>query len=148
LEIREIPDRGLALGELEALASSWLTGLFAFLHARVTSEEAVWLDQLAMLRIDFREGAGDRVADGDGLAVDSAAFDDDVQIEFVDRRDVLERSEDRVLELNRRKVFFKRAVVDGDLASAFGQPDAGDCGFAAAGGALSVGIGHGREKLD
>jgi len=136
--------RRLTLGELEALAGAWLTSLLPFLHAWVTCEEAEWLDQLAVLWVHLGKGAGDRVTDGHSLCVGATTLDDDVHIELVRQGCCLERSEDGVLELDRRKVFFERAAVDGDLASAFGQPHAGNCGFAAASGAFGSGSGHVR----
>ncbi len=144
----EILFRGLALGELEALAGAWLTGLFPFLHPWVTGEETERFNELAVLRIDFRERAGDRVTDGDGLTVDAAAFDDDLEVELVNGSNVLERSENGVLKLNGRKIFFERAIVDDDLAGAFGKPDVSHGGFATAGGALSGNSGHERVVLE
>jgi len=136
--------RRLTLGELEALAGAWLTSLFPFLHAWVTCEEAKWLDQLAVLWVHLGKGAGDRVTDGNSLCVGATTLDDDVHIELVRQGCSLERSEDGVLQLDCRKIFFKRAAVDEDLASAFGQPHAGNCGFAAASGAFGSGSGHVR----
>ncbi len=46
---------GSTLGELEALASTGLAGLFAFLHAWVTGEETERLDELAVFWIHLRE---------------------------------------------------------------------------------------------
>ena len=137
-----------ALGELEALAGTGLAGLFAFLHARVAGQEAERLDDLAVFRVHLGERAGDRVADGDGLGVGAAALDDDLEVELVHQRRRLERREDGVLKFDGRKVFFERTVVDGDLAGAFGHPDAGDGGFAAAGGALSGGGGHVEKSVE
>lgn len=120
---------------MEALASTGLTGLFAFLHARVAGEETERLDDLAVLGVDLGEAAGDCVADRNGLSVDATAFDDHIDIVLVGQRGRLEGGEDRVLELDRGKVVFEGARVDDDLAGAFGEPDSRDCGFAAAGGA-------------
>ena len=132
----------LTLGELEALAGSGLTSLFAFLHPWVTGKETKRLDGLAVFWIHLGKGAGDRVADRNGLSLLATAFDDDVQVKLVGKSNCLERREHRVLKLDRRKVFLEGASIDGDLAGAFGHPDAGDCGFAAAGGALGGGGGH------
>lgn len=126
---------GSALGELEALTGTGLTGLFAFLHARVASEETEWLDDFAVFWINLSEAAGNRVADRDRLGVDAAAFDDHIHIELIDESGGLERCENCVLEFDGWKVIFEGARVDGDLAGAFGEPDAGNCGFASAGSA-------------
>ena len=130
-----VVSQGSALGELEALAGTGLTGLFAFLHARVAGEETERLDDLAVFGVDLGEAAGDRVTDRNGLGVDAATFDDHVDVVLVGQRGRLEGGEDRVLEFDRGKVVFEGARIDGDLAGAFGEPDSRDCGFATAGGA-------------
>lgn len=120
---------------MEALASTGLTGLFAFLHARVAGEETEWLDDLAVLGVDLGEATRDRVADRNGLCMDATAFDDHIDIVLVGQRGRLEGGEDRVLKFDRWEVVFEGARVDDDLAGAFGEPDSRDCGFATAGGA-------------
>lgn len=82
------------------------------------------------------------MADRNRLSLLATAFDDDVQVKLVGKSDCLERSENCVLKLDGRKIFLEGASVDRDLASAFSHPDAGDSGFAAAGGALGGGCGH------
>ena len=126
---------GSALGELEALAGTGLTGLFAFLHARVAGEETERLDNLAVFGIDLGEAARNRVTDRNGLCVDATTFDDHIDVIFVGQRGRLKGGENRVLEFDRGKVVFEGARVDDDLAAAFGEPDSRDCGFATAGGA-------------
>ena len=81
---------GSALGELEALAGTGLTGLFAFLHARVAGEETERLDDLAVLGVDLSKAAGDRVTNRNGLCVDAAAFDDHIDVVLVGQRGRLE----------------------------------------------------------
>ncbi len=133
---------GLTLGELEARARTWLTWLFPFLHPWVTSEETERLDHLAMLWIHEGQGAGNRVADRNRLRLLAAAFDDDVEVKFIGKRDGEKRCKHVILKLDGRKIFLEAAAIDDDLASAFRHPDAGDGGFAAAGGALRGGSGH------
>ena len=123
-----------------------MTWLFPFLHPWVTGEESKGLDDLAVLRIHLSEGTGNRVADGNCLGLLAAALDDHVQVELVRERESEERCEHVVLKLDGRQVFFEAASVDDDLAGAFGHPDAGDGGFAAASGALSSGGGHLRRN--
>jgi hypothetical protein len=88
------------------------------------------------------------MADRDRLSLLATAFDDDVEVKFVGKRKSQERCEDAILKLDGRKIFFGRPAVDGDLAGAFGHPDAGDSGFAAVGGALSGGGGHLGKKME
>lgn len=107
----------------------------------------MWFDELAVFRVDLGEGAGDGVADGDGLAVDTATFCDDVEVKLVDLGDGLEGGEDGVLQLDRGEVFLEGAGVDGDLAGAFGHPDVGDGVLAAAGGVVGGGGGHCEKRL-
>ncbi len=86
------------------------------------------------------------MADGHGLGMHAAAFDDHVEIELVRLRDRLERSEDRILQIERWKVILEVAAVDGDLAGAFGHPDAGNCGLTATCRAFSSGGCHGKRE--
>ena len=78
----------------------------------------------------------------DGLRLLAAAFDDDVQVELVGKRNSEERRKNGVLKFDGREIFLKAASIDDDLSGAFGHPDAGDSGFAAAGGAMGGGGGH------
>ena len=87
------------------------------------------------------------MADRNRLSLLATAFDDDIEVKFVGKRDGQERCEDAILELDGRKVFLEGAAVDGNLTGAFGHPDAGYGGFAAAGGALSGGGGHLEKKM-
>jgi hypothetical protein len=139
-EIEEIPR--LTLGELEALAGTGLTGLFAFLHAGIASQETKWFDDLAVFRVHLCERARDRVTDRNRLGVGAATSDDDFEVELVHQRSRLKRREDGVLKFDGGKILFEGAIIDDDLAGAFGHPDAGDSGFAAAGGAFGGSGGH------
>ena len=65
--------RGRALGELEALASTGLTGLLTFLHAVIASEQASLLQDRAELRISSDQGTGDAHTSGTHLAVHTTA---------------------------------------------------------------------------
>ena len=108
----------LTFGELEACAGTGLAWLFPFLHPWVTGEEAERLDDFAVLGVHQSERAGDRMADRNRLGLLAAAFDDDVQIELVGKREGQEWCQNGVLKLDRRKVFLEGTIVDGDLAGA------------------------------
>ena len=88
------------------------------------------------------------MTDSNCLGLLAAALYDHVEVEFIGKGKGEERCEDAVLKLDGRKVFFERPAINRDLAGAFGHPDAGDCGFAAAGGALSGCGGHLRKRLE
>ena len=137
-----IPRRDLTLGELEALASTGLAGLLAFLHARISGQKAKWLDDLAVFRVHLGERSADGVADGDGLGMDTTALNHDSEIELVDQRELLEGSQDAVLEFRSGQIFFEVAAIDGNLAGAFSHPYTGNCGFAATCGAGGGSGGH------
>lgn len=133
---------GSTLGELEAGAGTGTTGLFAFLHPRIAGEEALGLDQLAVLGVEKGERAGDRMADRDGLRVLATAFDDGFHVELVDHVQGLERRDDGVLEVDRREVILEGNAVDGHFPGSFADPDVGDRSLAAAGGAFGFGGRH------
>lgn len=107
----------------------------------------MWLDQLADLRIELRQRAGDAEADGADLTVDATALGHDLHVELVDQVTVLEGKQNGVLQGDGGQVFFKRATVDDDLTGAFGEPDVCDGVFAAAGGGCCGDFAHGiRER--
>lgn len=132
----------LTLGELEASASAGTTGLFAFLHPRVAGEETFRLDQLAVRGIEESERAGNRMTDRDSLCVLTAALDDGFHVELIDHVKGLEGRDHGVLEVDRWKVFFERKTVDSHFSGSFADPDMGDRGLAAAGGAFCFGGRH------
>ena len=129
----------LTLGELEAGAGTWLTWLLALFHPWITGEETFRLDELAVLRVELGKGAGDRVADRDGLGMFATTFNDHFHIELVDHVHDLERGDNCVLEIEGREVFLKGESVDGHFTGTFGNPCAGDGGLAATRGALCSG---------
>ena len=103
------------------------------------------LDQLADLRVELSQCAGNAEADGADLTVDATAFGDDFHVELVDQVTVLERQQNRVLQWDGRQIFFKRATVDDDLTGAFGKPNVCDGVFAAAGGGCCGDFAHGID---
>lgn len=127
----------LAFRELEAGACTWLTWLFALFHAWVTGKETLWFHQATVGWVNFREGAGDGVANRDGLCVLAATFDDDLHIELVDHVHHLERSDNGVLKIDRWEIFFERKTVDGHFSGTFGDACVRNSGFAASGGTMS-----------
>ena len=132
-----------ALGELEASTCTGLTGLLAFLHPRVASEEAFWLDQLAILRVEQGQRTGNRVADCYRLSVLASALNERLDVELVDHVHGLERGDDGVLEIDGREVILKGKTVDGHFPGSFGDPDVCDCSLAASGCAFGFGGWHG-----
>lgn len=126
----------LAFGELEAGTSTGLAGFLALFHPWVTGEEALGLNELAVLWVKKGERAGDRMADRDSLGVFTATFNDDFDIELIDHVDGLERGDHSILEINRRKVFLEGNAVDDDFTGSFGDPGVSDGGLAATSGAF------------
>ena len=87
----------LTLGKLESGAGTGTTGLLALLHPWVAGQETLGLDRLAVLRVEERERAGNRVTNRNGLGVLATALDDSFHIELLYHVQGLERSDDGVL---------------------------------------------------
>lgn len=134
-ENRLVPLRGLglALGELEALAGAGLTGLFAFLGARIALEVSGGLERGAELRVHLLQGAGDAVRHGAGLTGDTAAVHVGRDVEFVLQLHGEEGLVGLLGKILVREVAVKVATVGDELAGAFSDADAGDGGLATAG---------------
>jgi len=88
---------GSALGELEALAGSGATGLFALLHAGIACQETFLLEWQAKCFVDFKKGAAERKAKGAGLTVDAATGGFYKDIIAVNRIGDFQRAENLVL---------------------------------------------------
>ena len=123
----------LALGELEALAGTGLTGLFALLHAAVARHAAGLLERGARGFVRRDERAGEAVADRARLAGDSAALGehDDVDLLHVVAGDC-----DGLLQVVAERlggdVLLDRDAVDSPNALAFNEIHAGGRRLAAA----------------
>ena len=133
----------LALAELEALAGAGATGLFALLHAGVTSEETLLAEGGAELFIEHDKGASDGKAHGTGLTVDTTTLGDDANIVLLHGVGGIEGLQNDVLESVCGEVLLKAAAVDGDLAGLTflngGEPSVGDSLLAAAGSVVRGG---------
>lgn len=150
------PDEGAAFSytgnesafrELEALAGTRATSFFALLHATITGEQAVGLDQFADLRVELGQGAGNAEADRADLTVDATTFGHHFHVELIDQVTMLEGQQNGILQRNGGKILFKGATVDDDLAGAFGQPDVCDGILAATGGGCCGDFAHGIGEL-
>jgi hypothetical protein len=139
------PFCGLALGELEAFAGAGLTGLFTLFHAAVTGEAAVGFEQVAVFAVGFNQSAGNAVAQGTGLTGDTAAVEAGVNIELVFGVHKFEGLLDVAAERFVREIHGEFFAVDEQFAHTGGEADAGNRGFAAAGGdKFSGSSGHGE----
>src|SRR5258707_7715676 len=106
---------GLPLCVLGCLAGALEAVLLAFLHPRVTGEEAGLTQREAMVRVELEERPGDAVPDRSGLTRDPAALDLDHRVEAaVGIRD-LERQANVVLVNGCPEVLEQRSPVHDDL---------------------------------
>src|SRR5271165_1226591 len=141
------PAGGSALRELEALAGAGLAGLLAFLLARVAPDVAGLLQGGPELRVHLLQRARNPVRDRPGLARDAAAGHVGRHVDLLAKVDGQERGIRLLGEVVVREVPLELASVDGQLAGAVGDPDAGGGGLAAAGPGENVGRGaHGRVQ--
>src|SRR5215207_7915732 len=124
--------RGLALGELRALAGLLEAGLLALLHASVTREEAALLELGAQVRVGLQQRAGDPVAQRAGLRAHAAAVHACDDIHAVVVADGLERLADVPLQRRAGEEVVQRLAVDRIGAGAGLQDHAGDGGLALA----------------
>lgn len=115
----------LALGELEALASSGLTGFLAFFLTGIAGEHTGALQDRAELRLEFLQGAGNAMPDSAGLTRNAAALDDDVDVKIAGSTGDDERLGDIALLGKRREIFGEFAFIDGDFAVAGSEVNAG-----------------------
>src|SRR5689334_13053959 len=136
------------LAVLEALAGAGLTGLLAFLLARVAREEAVFLELGAQRRVDHQQRAGDAVAHRAGLTrlATTAHVDGDVELGRLFHR--LERLADDHHRSRAAEVDFRGLAVDGDLTGARSEQHARDRVLAPTGAVcLAVNRGHLRGLI-
>src|SRR4051794_30214420 len=128
--------RGLALGELRALARLLEAGLLALLGAGVAREEAAALELAAQVGVRFEQGARDAVAQGAGLGADAAAVHAGHDVHAILVADGLQRLADRALQRRAREEVVQRLAVDRVRAGARLEDHAGDSGLALAGRAV------------
>src|SRR6478672_11275828 len=117
---------GSALAELRPLARLLEAGLAALLDPRVARQEAAALQLAAQLGVDIGQCPGDPVADGAGLAADSAAMDPDPNVDAAFVAGRRERLTDHRAVQRPREELIQLAAVDRDLAVSGNQDDAGD----------------------
>ncbi len=137
----------LAFGELEALAGSGLAGFFALFHSWVTGDETFGAKGNAKIFIGLNDGAAQGQAKGTGLAVDSTTRGFDLDIKSVDCIGDFQRAQDRVLHGKTWEIINEVLAVDFDVSGSWLHADAGDSGFAAAGGDDIFGGGHGKNEI-
>ena len=101
----------LALGELEALPSSGLTGLLTLLHPRIATKETFGLQRRPKLWIGINQCARNRESQGTSLAVDPAAVSIHPHIKLVELLCDFKWAEDRILKSLRFEVIFKGPAV-------------------------------------
>ncbi len=124
----------LTLGELEALAGTWATGLLTFFHTGVTGQHAVLLEDTAVLGVRKDQRTGDAHADGTHLAGHATTVRTDVDVIALGRVGKLKGSQKLVLKAHRREVVVERTAVHGDGTAAILEVNPGDGVLAAAGG--------------
>src|SRR6187402_1750250 len=129
----EVSER-LALRELEALAGLGAAVLLALDHAAVAGQEPGGLDRRAQHGLELRQRLADAVLDRTGLARKAAAGDGADNVVLADAIGDPERLVDDQAQRRTGEEHFLVAAVDGDLAGAGLEPDAGDRILAAAGG--------------
>src|SRR5580704_320526 len=115
-----------ALGELEAAARPGATIFLALDDAAVARQEAALLHSAAQIRLVLGERLGDAVAHRAGLARQPAARDGGDHVELLAALRDVERLLDDHLLGRAREIDLLVAAVDGDLAGARLDPDAGD----------------------
>ena len=142
--VQELTAR-LAFGKLEPLAGTGLAGLFAFLHARVAREESLLFERNADRFIDLKKRPAQGETHRAGLAVDSAAGRLHNDIVGMHRVRDLERTQDLVLKREAAEIIGEVAAVDLDRPGSGLHAQAGDGGFAAAGGKYGVFCAHTKK---
>src|SRR5580704_8155650 len=122
----------LALGELEALAGALLPVLLALFHARIARKKTVGAQGGAQLRIVLGDGAREAHANGSGLTANAAAVHGAHDVDLIGEAGELQRLGGVMFPSMIRKILFRSAAIDGELAAAGAEKNAGDRFFAAA----------------
>src|SRR5688500_12995717 len=124
----------LALRELEAAARLGAAVLLVLDRAAVAGQEAALLQRGPEVRLEQGQGAADAVTDRTGLARKAPADHGADDVELAGAVHHAERLVDHHAQHRAREIDQDVAVVDGNLAAARLQPDAGDGVLALAGG--------------
>src|SRR5580704_10631385 len=123
----------LALGELEAGASTLLTVLLALLTTRVAGNEAFGLERFTQLRVEYHQCACDAELNRVGLAHDAATANGGDDVEGLADVGDAERALGCCALLCCNEVDVNFLLVDSEFAAARAQEDARDRRLAAAG---------------
>ena len=115
-----------ALRELGCTTCSLQTVLLTFLHTRIAGQEASLLQDRTVLLVLLQQSAAQAVADSASLTGNTAAgnADDDVVLALQAQQD--QRRTDDQLQGLQTKVVVDITIVDGDLASAGVNANAGN----------------------
>ena len=116
----------LALAELRCATSGFEAVLLTLLHTRIAGQEASLLQNRTILIALLQQGAGQAVADSASLAGNTAAgnADDDVVLALQAQQD--QRRADDQLQGLQTEVVVDITIVDGDLAGAGVNANAGN----------------------
>ena len=115
-----------ALRELRCTTGSLQTVLLTFLHTRIAGQEAFLLQSSTVLLVLLQQSAAQAVADSASLTGNTAAgnADDDIVLALQAQQD--QRRTDDQLQGLQTKVVIDITIVDGDLASAGVNTNAGN----------------------
>ena len=103
--------RSLTLGELEAFASTGLTGLLTLLHPRIATKKTFGFQRCPEFWVRINQCARNREPQSTSLAVDSTAVGVHPHIKLIELLCDFKRTKNRVLESLRFEVIFKRPTV-------------------------------------
>jgi len=135
-------DKKLSLRELRCTTGAFETVFLSLFHSRVTGQEAGLLEFRTKVRIIDEKGAGNAVADGAGLAGETAALDASDNVDLLGSAGELEGLTDDDLQGLKTEVVVNVSVVDGDLAGAGIKADTGNGRFSTAGAVIIVAFVH------
>ena len=116
----------LALRELEAFARSGLARFLAFLHPRIASKEAFGFQATANIRVGLEQSASNCQPGRARLTRGATAAGVNRDVVGVDDFGGLQRLQNNVLKRHGRKVIFKTAAIDIDLAASRSHPNSCD----------------------
>ena len=126
-------NRRLSLGELGCATGALETVFLTLFHSGITGQETCFLENGAKLGVILEQSTGKTVADGAGLAGNSAAAYATNDVEFAVRLGDCERLTNDELKSFKTEIFVNVTVVDGDFAGAVINTDAGYRALSAAG---------------
>jgi hypothetical protein len=109
--------RQLAFAELGTAASTVKTGLLAFLHAGIASQEAIVSQRLEVLIAHPQQGTSDSHADRSRLTGQTTTADANRHIDAVGLTDVSQRLQYILLVLGGWKEYFERLAVDDNFTA-------------------------------